>query len=75
MLAHRDEVEEASEKEGKMLHTLSELFRVSLIAGLKAPSRRTAVLKASMGAGLQAPQGDHLLQMSTSLIINGLLFV
>lgn len=48
-------MEEASEKEGEMLHTLSELFRVSVIAGLKAPSRRTAVPKASMGTGLQAP--------------------
>lgn len=66
-------MEEASEKEGKMWHTLSELLRVSVIAGLKAPSRRTAVPKASMRAGLQAPQGDHLLQMSKSLIINGLL--
>lgn len=68
-------MEEANEKEGKMLHTLSGLFHVSVIAGLKAPSRRTAVPKASMGAGLQAPQGDHLPQMSKSLIINGLLFV
>ena len=63
-------MEEASEKEGKTLHTLSELFRVSVIAGLKAPSRRKAVQKTSMGAGLQAPQGDYLLPM-----IKGLLFV
>lgn len=69
-------MEEASDKEGKMLYTLSELFCVSVIVGLKSPSRTTAVPKASMGAGLQAPpQGDHLLQMSKSLIINGLLFV
>lgn len=47
-------MEEASEKEGKTLHILSELFCVSVIAGLKAPSRRTAVPKASMGTGLQA---------------------
>lgn len=40
-----------------MLYTLSELFRVSVIAGLKSPSRTTAVPKASMGAGLQAPPG------------------
>lgn len=47
-------MEEASDKEGKMLYTLSELFCVSVIAGLKS-SRTTAVPKASMGAGLQAP--------------------